>query len=313
MNRKFRRAVVWLAVLALAFSLSGCGSPEAGKEDKPQTSQETNASFPVTVKDGTGAEVTVEQEPKRIVSLIPSMTEIAFALGLGDRVVGVTTNDNYPPEVEKIEKVGDLNINVEKVVGLKPDLVLASSMNGETVEKLRSLGLTVLVSDAQSLEGVYESIRLAAKATGAGEQADRLIAGMEKEKESIVQKVASIPEEERVKVWIEIDPTLYTVGGDTFMNELITLAGGRNVASELKGWPQVSAEEVVKWNPDVILTTYGKADGSIASRPGWNRITAVKENRIHALDPNVSSRPGPRVIEGLKEIAKTLYPDLFRQ
>jgi iron complex transport system substrate-binding protein len=167
--------------------------------------------------------------------------------------------------------------------------------------------------DAQSLEGVYESIRRVAKATGAVKQADRLIDEMEKEKEQVVQKVASIPEEERVKVWVEIDPTPYTAGGDTFMNELITLAGGRNVAAEMKGWPRVSAEKVIQWNPDVILTTYGKADDSVASRPGWDRIGAVKEKRIHSLDPDVTTRPGPRITKGLREIAAVLYPDRFRQ
>lgn len=313
MNRRFYGIFTWMLVFVLASVLVGCGNPDAAKEDRPQAEQETGASFPVTVKDDTGTEVTVDREPKRIVSLIPSTTEIAFALGIGDRIVGVTTNDDYPPEVKEIEKVGDINVNVEKVVGLKPDLVLASPLNGETVEKLRSLGLTVLSVDAQSLEGVYESIRRVAKATGAVKEADQLIAKMEKEKEQVVQKVASIPEEERLKVWVEVDPTPFTVGGDTFLNELITLAGGRNVAAEMKGWPQVSGEKVIKWNPDVILTTYGKADKSVASRPGWDRIAAVKANRIHSLNPDWTTLPGPRVTKGLKQIAQILYPERFRQ
>src|SRR5690606_39574432 len=192
-------------VLVFAVSLVGCGSPEAGTEEGSRAEQEASGSFPVTIKDDTGTEVTVEEEPRRIVSLIPSTTEIAFALDLGDRMVGVTTNDKYPPEVEKIEKVGDINIDVEKVLGLKPDLVLASPLNGETVEKLRSLGLTVLSVDAQSLEGVYDSIRRVGKATGALKQAEQLIDEMEKEKEQVGRKVASITEAERPKVWDEVD------------------------------------------------------------------------------------------------------------
>lgn len=311
MKRRFHGLFAWMMVLVLVLGLIGCGNPDAAKEEKTQAEQKPGASFPVTVQDDSGAEMTVEREPKRIVSLIPSTTEIAFSLGIGDRIVGVTTNDNYPPEVEKIEKVGDININVEKVLELKPDLVLASPLNGETVEKLRSLGLTVLSVDAQSLEGVYDSIRRVGKATGALKQAEQLIDEMEKEKEQVVRKVASIPEEERPKVWVEVDPTPYTVGGDTFLNELITLAGGRNVAAEMKGWPQVSAEQVIKWNPDVILTTYEKADKSVASRPGWDRIAAVKAKRIHSLNPDLTTRPGPRVTEGLKQIAQILYPERF--
>lgn len=313
MNRRFDGIFAWMMVLVLVSVLVGCGNPDAAKEDRPQAAQETGASFPVTIKDDTGAQVTVEQEPKRIVTLVPSTTEIAFALGLDDRIVGVTSNDNYPPKVKEIEKVGDINVNVEKVLGLKPDLVLASPINGETVEKLRSLGLTVLSVDAQSLEEVYESIRRVGKATGAVKQAEQLIDEMEKEKEQVVQKVSSIPEKERLKVWIEVDQTPFTAGGDTLLNELVTLAGGRNVAAEMKGWPQVSSEKVIKWNPDVILTTYGKADESIASRPGWNRIAAVKAKRIHSLNPDLTTRPGPRVTEGMKQIVQILYPERFNE
>lgn len=312
MNRRYFRLLAGLMVLVFAVGLVGCGNTEAGK-DKPQTGQEPNASFPVTVKDNTGTEVTIKQEPKRIVSLIPSTTEIAFSLGLKDRIVGVTVNDNYPPEVKKIEKVGDINVNVEKVVGLKPDLVLASPINSDAVEKLRSLGLPVLAVDAQNLEEVYESIRLVSKATGSVKRADQLIREMEEEKKQIVQRVASIPEEKRVKVWVEVDSTPYTAGGGTFLNELITLAGGRNVAAEMKGWTQVSSEKVIKWNPDVILATYEKADKSIVSRPGWNRIRAVNEKHIYSLDPDVTTRPGPRITKGLREIAEILYPDRFKQ
>jgi iron complex transport system substrate-binding protein len=256
-------------VLVFAVSLVGCGSPEAGTEE------EASGSFPVTIKDDTGTEVTVEEEPRRIVSLIPSTTEIAFALDLGDRMVGVTTNDKYPPEVEKIEKVGDINIDVEKVLGLKPDLVLASPLNGDTVEKLRSLGLTVLAVDAESLEEVYASIRRVGMATGAVKQADQRIKEMEAEKKRVVQRVASIPEEKRVRVWVEIDPTPYTAGRDTLVHELITLAGGRNVAEEMKGWNQVSAEKVIRWNPDVILAAYDIEDqtGPVRGSPrAWKKL-----------------------------------------
>ncbi|MBA4494816.1 ABC transporter substrate-binding protein [Paenactinomyces guangxiensis] len=309
-----RRLWTTLFSLLLIFSLAvaGCtpapGTDTAGAHTPKQPG---SIKYPIQLKDQGGNLVTIEKQPQRIVSLIPSNTEIAYALNLGKQMVGVTTNDDYPAEVKKLPKVGDFKINVEKVVALKPDLVLANAANGkETIDQLKKLGIPVLVLDAQSIRDVYKSIDLVGDATNRTREADQLVARMEKEKRDVFTKLAAIPQEKRLKVWIEISPDLFSAGGDTFMHELVTVAGGKNVAADLKGWPQVSAEQVVKWNPDVIISTHG-GEQEILARKGWATISAVKNKRVYAMDPNLTNRPGPRITEGIEKIAVALYPEQF--
>jgi iron complex transport system substrate-binding protein len=304
----------WLLTLLLVMTMGLAGCSQAPQPQAEHGGKQ--GAYPITLKDASGQSVTIKREPQRIVSLVPSTTETAFALGLDKKIVGVSSLDNYPAEAAKKEKVGDLKINVEKVVSLKPDLVLANPINGQdNIGQLRKLGLTVLVVDGQSLKGVEDSILLVGKATGAVDKARQLVAKMEQEKNEVTKKVASIPADKRVKVWIELDPTLFTAGSGTFMDELIRLAGGNNVATSQKGWPQVSAEQVVKWNPDVIIATYdtggNKVASQIASRSGWAGINAVKQKRIVTVNPDLVNRPGPRVTQGLKQIAQALYPQVF--
>ncbi|SFJ46403.1 ABC transporter substrate-binding protein [Thermoflavimicrobium dichotomicum] len=302
-------AIICSLVLILGI-LAGCtGQQQSGGVNAPSPEKSSGVKYPLEVKDQTGANVNIKQEPKRIVSLAPSTTEIAFALGLGKEVVGVTTNDDYPAEVKKLPKVGDMNINPEKVLELKPDLVLAAKINSkETIDKLRKLGLPVLVVDGNNYKEVYQSIGIVGKATNRAHEADELIKKMEQEKSSLYQTVAKIPENQRVKVWVEISPQLHTAGKGTFIDELVTLASGKNVAAGQSGWPQISAEQVIKWNPDVIISTYGDTK-SILERKGWENVAAVKNKRVVAVDQNLVSRPGPRIFQGYKEIIKALYPD----
>jgi iron complex transport system substrate-binding protein len=297
--------------LLLVLGAVGC-APSGGTEGRLNTPVKPAAvKYPVEVTDQAGNKVTIKQEPKRIVSLMPSNTEIAYALGLDQKMVGVTTNDDYPAAVKKLPKVGDFKINVEKVVSLKPDLVLANGANDKaTLEQLKKLGIPVLVLDAKSFKDIYRSIAIIATATNTAREADLLIAKMQKEHRDIYAKVVNVPKDQRVKVFVELDPTLYTVGGDTFMNELVTTAGGVNVAAGLKGWPQVSAEQVVKWNPDIIISSYGSTD-QILKRQGWSTVNAIKGKRVYVVDPNLTNRPGPRIFQGVKEMAEQFYPERF--
>jgi iron complex transport system substrate-binding protein len=295
--------------LVLMFGLVGCAASQS-PADQPSP-KAAGTKYPVKVKDMAGEVATIKKQPERIVSLIPSNTEIAYALHLDKEMVGVTTNDDYPPQVKKLPKVGDFNINVEQVVALKPDLVLANTANDkQTIDRLKKLGIPVLVLGANSIQDVYRSINAVAKATNHTKEADQLISQMEKERKEIADKIAGIPKNKRAKVWIELDPNLFTTGGDTFMNELVTEAGGQNVAAGLKGWPKVSPEQVVKWNPDVIISFHG-GEKEILSRPGWSSIQAVKNNRVYSLKPDLTNRPGPRIFQGVKQIAALLYPDRF--
>ncbi|WP_028777860.1 ABC transporter substrate-binding protein [Shimazuella kribbensis] len=301
-----KKFALWFSFILLVCSLIGCQSVQMSNDQSPV--DPGDVKYPLTIKDQAGNTVTIPKIPERIISLVPSNTEILFAIGAGQKVVGVTTNDDYPKEVKSLPKVGDMTINAEKVVAQKPDIIFASMLNGkETIDKLKKLGLTVFVLDANSIKGVYQSIDLAGQVTNQLNQSDQLIGKMEQEKLKVFREVAQAKKNKLVKVWIESDPSLYTAGKGTLLNELITIAGGDNVAKNIAGWPQISSEQVVKWNPDVIVSMYGDTS-VIKNRAGWSTVNAVKEKKIISIDPNIISRPGPRIIEAMQQLAKTFYP-----
>jgi iron complex transport system substrate-binding protein len=312
MSERWSKLAIFVTAMVLVLVAAGCSPSQQGTE-KAGHDQHASGSYPVTVTDQTGQKVTLKKEPKRIVSLMPHMTEIAYALGEGNHVVGVTTNDDYPKQVKKLPKVGDMNINAEKVVELKPDLVLASPNNDpKTIDKLRKLGLPVLVYEGTNLKEVFQSIETVGQAVHAEKKADQVIAEMKKEQKEAQQVAKSVADNQMAKVWLEVSPDLFTGGKGTFMDELITLAGGKNVAGNIQGWKQVSGEKVVQWNPDVILMTHPD-EKEVKKRSGWKNIDAVKKNRVHVLDTNLVSRPGPRITDGLLEISKALYPKEFKK
>lgn len=298
--------------LIMSIGLIGCQT-EQGKNSVTSPIEPSKVKFPLVLEDQAGNKLKFDKPAERIVSLIPSNTEIAYALHLDKNMVGGTANDDYPAAAKSLPKVGDMTINAEKVVTQKPDLVLASPLNGkETIDKLKSLGLTVMVLDGQDIKGVYKSISLVGAATNRLHEADTLIGGMEKEKLAIYQQVAPIASKSPKKVWIEIDPTLYTAGDQTLLNEMLKVAGGTNVAAIQKGWPQITSEQVVKWNPDVIFSTYGSTK-EITTRPAWANINAIKNKQVFTIDPNLTSRPGPRIIDGIRAMAELLYPEQMKK
>ncbi|MGC8777978.1 MAG: ABC transporter substrate-binding protein, partial [Candidatus Caldatribacteriaceae bacterium] len=216
----------------------------------------------MVLQDDWGRAVRVEGPAERIVSLSPANTEIAFALGLGEKVIGVTSYCNYPPEAQEKEKVGNVTeVNLERVVRLRPDLVLAGSLTPrEVVEKLEELGLKVFVLDAHNIPGVFEDLRKVSRLAGVEDRGEELVRKLEGELHAIQEKVATLPEEERPRLFHVIwhDP-LWTAGRNTFIDEFITLGGGINVASDLEGYVTLDLEEVLRRNPDVItvVSTHG--------------------------------------------------------
>lgn len=299
--------VISLLMLSILM-ISGCQKTPAAKEKTP---------VQITVRDDSGTEVRLDQYPKRIVSLTPSNTEILFALGLGDQVVGVTTYCDYPEEVKQKAKIGDLQGNPEEIVAMKPDLVVAKwTLNEDVVSKLRKLEIPVLCVEPESVEGVYNSIKLIAQVTGTSDKGEEIIAGMKKKIEGAQQKVAGVPEGERVKVFIEVgNEPLFTAGKETFVDELLGLAGGINIAGDIKGYQMYSQETVVKNNPDYILAVdsyYIDVKKEINKRAGWDQIKAVQDGRIITGLDNIVNRPGPRSAQAVETIAQALYPDLYQ-
>ena len=283
----------------------------------PPTPTPTPAPYPMTITDMAGREVVIEKKPEAIVSLAPSNTEILFALGLGDKVVGVTEFCNYPPEATEKTKVGGFSdVNTEKVVELNPDLILATNLHlSEVVPALEKLGLTVVVINPPDVDGVLEAIELVGKITGQDEEAQALIKEMRSRIEAVEKAVEG---REKPKVFWELSSDLWTAGPGSFIDDLITRAGGENIAASAGSeWAQLSNEVIVEANPDFIFLAdhpFGESAETVAKRPGWDKISAVVNGHVIELTQeqvDIVSRPGPRVVDALEFIAKTLHPDAF--
>jgi iron complex transport system substrate-binding protein len=281
----------------------------------------STSAFPITVTDTLGRRETIRRPPQRIVSLAPSHTEQLFAIGAGDKVVGVTIYDNYPPQVQHLERVGGYvakSISMEKIISLRPDLVLSrGEIQQGVIEALEQVGVPVVAIEPGNFDEVYAALELLGRLTDCESQAAQVVAAMQRRVTRIRDRVAGIPPAQRVTVFYKAyDEPLITAGPSTFIGHMIAMAGGINIfADRRESYPQVSAEEVLRRNPSVIL---GPASRSlrlsperIGQHPGWRYLTAVKNHRMHLLDDDLVSRPGPRLAEALEAVAKALYPDLF--
>ncbi|MFX3635548.1 MAG: ABC transporter substrate-binding protein [Candidatus Pristimantibacillus sp.] len=291
--------------------VAACG---ANGGEAPNTAQPVAGSYPITTTDDTGTEITFEQAPEKVVTLVPSETEIMFAIGAGDQVVGVDEFSNYPEEAASKAKVGDMNTNIEAIVALNPDMVLASSgMNADAITKLRGLNIKVIAIDPATYDATVAKIELIGKIMDKDKEAATVADHMR----SVKQEVADTVKAATVKnVYLEFSPG-WSVGSGTFLDELVTLAGGKNVAAAQSGWFEMNAEEVIAQNPDVIIYPALKEEpnpiaSAIASRPGWNAINAVKNNQLLAVTEDPLVRVGPRLADGLLELAKVIHPDLVK-
>jgi iron complex transport system substrate-binding protein len=274
----------------------------------------------LTVTDGLGRKVTLNGLPQRIISLAPSNTEILFAIGAGDQVVGRDQPSDFPEEAKNVTDIGPTfdALNTELIVSLDPDLVLAAEINPpEQVKQLEDLGLTVYyLNNPATLEEMYGNLELVAQMTGHQEEAATLIESLKARVAAVDEKIAPISS--RPAVFYELDATdpskPYTAGKGTFITQLIERAGGYNIASDLEGYPQMSLEQVVAADPAFIIlgdARYGVTPESIAQRPGWENLSAVKNGQVLPFNDDLVSRPGPRLVDALEELAKLLRPELF--
>ena len=281
----------------------------------PQPTQEQ-----ITIVDGLDREVTLAAPAQRIVSLAPSNTEILFAIGAGEQVIGRDEFSDYPSQAADLPGVGGGfgDYNLEAIVDLEPDLVLAAEINTpEQVKALEDLGLTVfLLSNPISLDEMFENLLTVAELTAHIAEAEDLVDTLR----SRVSKVESLIEsaEDQPTVFYELDATdpsaPWTAGSGTFIDTLITMAGGENIASDMEGqYLQFSIEELLIRDPQVILlgdAAYGITPESLLDRTGWSNISAVVNDRIYTFDDNLVSRPGPRLVDGLEQLAISLHPEL---
>lgn len=341
------RLPLLIVLLALAgLVLSACGpqaTPEpAAQPDASSASADTAATSPteetvaeptaeptlppqrsadeVTITDGLGRDVTIAANPQRIVSLAASVTEIVFAVGAGDRLVGRDEFSDYPPEALDVESIGSLfpNVNAEAVVALQPDLVIAAGItNPDDVNALAQLGLNVFATRFDvTIQDIYADILDVGELTGQSEAAEEVVGDMQARMQAVQNATGAA---ERPVVFYEIDATEpskpWTAGTGTFIDTLIEMAGGENAGGSASDYFQISLEELVAQDPQIIVlgssTFGGQTPELVAAREGWGDIAAVQDGAIYTFDDNLVSRPGPRIVDGLEALARIIHPDLF--
>ena len=273
-----------------------------------------SASQCATLSDALGRQVRVPDQPQRIVALAPSLTEILFFIGVGERLVGVTQYSSYPPRAAGIAKVGSyVDINVERILSLSPDLVIAT-VDGNQPDKIALLeqaGLPVFVVNPRNIRQVIDTLVTLGRLCGVEQQATALARNMSARVDAILAKTASYP---KPLVFLQINAKpIMSANRNTFLHDLIRLAGGRNMtADEPITYPRISLEEVIRRKPEVIIISSMQRDGDFdASLQQWMRwpaIPAVRNERVHLVDSDLTDRPSPRVVEGLEALARHLHP-----
>ena len=291
---------------------AACSKP-SGKADNNTGSQ---IGFHQT-KDETGRTITVPDTVTRFISLAPNLTEIAYAIGAGDGLVGRTTYCNYPAEAQKVEAVGDtLKPNIERIIALRPQVVFvstASQLEAFTSE-LEAHHIAVYVTDSHDLEGVFHSIQRMADLLGKRPQTDDLLKQLRARVNAVAEKVKARP---LVRVFYQVsDEPLYTIGRDAFITDLIKRAGGISVTADVPGaWPKYSAESALAARPEAIVLptggSMGDANSDVAS--ALKRSPAVANNRVYKINDDQLSRPGPRAVDGLEALARALHPEVFKK
>ncbi|HCN59487.1 ABC transporter substrate-binding protein [Mammaliicoccus fleurettii] len=292
-----RLNVIYL-ILAALIVLSGCqsGNSDSNKETKQES--------------------TDKKEDKRIVSLIPSNTEILYELGLGDKVVGVSTVDDYPKDVKNKKKFDAFKLDTEALLKAKPDLILAHESNQSTQEKdlkkLSDAGVKVVyIDDANSINEMYETFKQVGKVTGKEREANQLVRKVKSEINNVIIEVPKEQQGKKVFMEISSQPDIYTSGSNTFYDDMLNSIKAENIYHDQEGWIKTDKESILKRNPDVMITTSGQNEDEYQklnnNRDGFEQVKAVKEKHVHALNADVISRPGPRLAKGLKELSDKVY------
>lgn len=275
-----------------------------------QASDNNSVEYPITITDSSGSAITIEDEPQRIVSLMPSITEILFAVGAGDKVVGGTEDDHYPPEASKLTKVGRYTtINYETVAQLEPDLVLLDEANGEdTIERLEELNVQTIIVNPKTIDEIMESVLLVGTVTNNKENAQYIVDDMQQVVNAVKESSKDIPDEDRPGVlYIVWDDPMYAAGADTYPDDLIDMAGGKNII-EASGWPITNLETVVNADPQIIICSgMGGLSHQIMNNTKNNEafetVDAIKNDRVYPIkDPNIIELSGPRIVQGLEEL-----------
>lgn len=314
----FKNKNILSLVLAIMLIIvyTGC---KAKTEDKqtPQDSLEIaeEVAYPLTITDSYNREVIIESEPMKVISIAPNITETIFALGKGEKLIGRTDFCNYPEEAKNVESIGGLTEpNIEKIADLEPDLIIASTHFKEDVlKKLEELGLNVIVLyGEESFEGVYDVIGKTGQVLNSKSEADKIVSDMRDKINTVQLKVqdASKPSVYFVVGFGEYGD--YTAGKDTFIGQMIEIAGGINAANDVEGW-KYSLERLLEKDPDILICSMEEGTKQqIMAANGYKDLTAVKDGKLFELDKNLLEIQGPRLADGVEALAKIIHPDLFK-
>ena len=274
----------------------------------------------VTYVDDIGRTVQINGIPQRIISLSPSNTEMVYALGLQDKLVGVTSYDNYPPDAKNKPVVSDYStVDLEKIVKAKPDLVLADSIHkNDTIPALEKLGITVYAMTPNNIDGIFNEIKALGQITGKTQAADILVSSLKTRIQAVADKTVKLTDFEKPRVlFITWYDPIWTAGSDTMIQYLINEAGGANIASDLNGYATITLESVIQRNPQVIIVMSGTGTQNesldyILSNEQFKSTDAVKNGRVYEIDADIFGRTTPRIVDGLETLAKLIHPELFK-
>jgi len=304
-------SLVLVALFAMSTFFAGCGNKAEGE----QNIGAAKSTYPLKIKDSYNREITIDKEPQRVISLAPNISEVVGAVGKLDKLVGRTNYCDYPAEVKNVQSVGTLkDPSIEKIVELKPDVVIASThFSKEVLSKLEALNIKVVVLyGEENFDGVYNTISQVAKVLNANEAANKVISDMKAKVASVKAKVKEL---NKPSVYYVVGYGKYgdfTSGKDTFISQVIEMAGGKNAANDVTGW-KYSVEKLVEKNPDMLICSKSKnAKDGIKATPGYMDLNAVKTNKLYEIDNNLLDRQGPRIANGLEEMAKLIHPEAFK-
>jgi iron complex transport system substrate-binding protein len=323
MNKKY---VIYIATIIIIVSIV---SAAFIYNNYNTASNQTTTQKNITVIDDEGFATNLTSVPQRIISFAPSNTQIVFAIGLGDKVVGVTDYDHYPYNFTAWIAAGNMTSiggfstpNKETIASLNPDLILATPINDPDVVTLRNLGYNVLVLNPNDVNGVLKDISMIGKATGAEQNATALVNSLNNQISVITAKIAAANVIKPLVYYEVWTPPMMSAGSTSFINDVIVKAGGQNIfENETQQYPTVSSETIVQKNPDIILLPtdmantgeapfYGSVD-AVKDRPGWNSISAIQNNRVVIVNGDLFAEAGPRIAEQIATAAKAFYPELF--
>lgn len=308
-NRKKGAMTLWviIVIVALTATAFGSGYLMGQKNAKPAST---------TVIDDYGRTIKIGEVPKRIVSVAPTPTEILFSVGAGDLVVGVDDYSDYPAATKNITKVGSFELNVEVILSLRPDLVVSSDLVPlQQLQQLEDRGIPYVILAARTIQDVFKDIKLVGLITNHIDDANALVTDLQQRLDAVSAKTSDA-NLTRSRVYLEFYP-MWTYGPDSFGDDLIARAGGVNIAANTSAeYVPVTDEFVIAQDPEIIVYTVGMnyngtTPETIAARPGWSGISAISSGKVYSIDDNLVSRYGPRIVDGLEELAKILHPELF--